>query len=198
MVERYAAGAVVIRRFSHGAAVLGVTMVLVGCSRSAPAPGAADATGQVAAPSGTPSGTPGAATAGGRRDVASATANAGGNGAKSAAGSGSVAATVARLEQILNETSDAFFEGDVERLGSSAVSVREALKQLQSLLPRAKIDPERSRTATKAVADLSACCSQAEARMRSGKEVEQAEMQAFAQRVEAALRALKASTDGVP
>lgn len=196
MVEGYAAGAV-IRRFSHGAAVLWVTMVLVGCSRSAPAPGAADATGQ-AAPSGTPSGAPGAATAGGRRDAASATANAGGNGAKSAAGSDSVAATVARLEQVLNETSDAFFEGDVERLGPSVVSVREALKQLQSRLPRAKIDPERSRTATKAVADLSACCSQAEARMRSGKAVEQAEMQAFAQRVEAALRALKASTDGVP
>lgn len=197
MVEEYAAGEV-IRRVLRGAAVLGATMMLVGCSRSAPAPGAADATGQTAAPSGTPSAAPGAAAAGGRRDAASATANAAAVGVNGAAGSGSVAATVARLEQVLNETSDAFFEGDVERLGSSAVSVREALKQLQSLLPRAKIDPERSRTATRAVGDLSACCSQAESRMRSGKEVEQAEMQAFAQRVEAALRALKASTDGVP
>lgn len=196
MIEGFAAGGV-IRRFSQGAAIVAATLMLVGCGRSAPAPGAADATGQAATPSGNP-GAPGSATAGPRRDAASSAAATGAGGATGAAGGGSVAATVARLEQVLTDTSDAFFEGDVERLGQSVGSVREALRQLQALLPRAKIDPERSRTATKAVADLSACCSQAEARMRSGKEVEQAEMQAFAQRVEAALGSLKASTDGVP
>jgi hypothetical protein len=111
---------------------------------------------------------------------------------------GSIAGTVARLEQVLNETNDAFFEGDIEKLGQSIGSVREALKQLQARLPQAKLDPERARAAAKAVADLSACCSQAETRMRGGKEVEQAEMQAFSQRIQAAFEALKGSTAGLP
>lgn len=188
-----------VRSFSYRVSVCGVALILAGCTRSAPTPESTDAAGQSASSSSSSS--PAQPTRGTAGQGATAGSPAGSRSTSSsatAAEAGSIAATVARLEQVLNETNDAFFEGDVEKLGQSIGSVRGALKQLQSLLPRTKLDPERARAAAKAVADLSACCSQAETRMRGGKEVEQAEMQSFAQRVESALGAIKASTDGVP
>lgn len=113
-------------------------------------------------------------------------------------GGGSLGEAVGQVEQSVAAAKAAISADDIDTMAKAMATGRRGLSRVNALLPRANLAPAKLQAARAAAATLDACCSQAEAALRTGQDGTPSQLEALAQQLDTAIASLKASTAGVP
>jgi hypothetical protein len=164
-----------------------LVVVLASCGPAASKQSPAGAGGDAAAPSA--AATPAPGPQGGHSPAAAR---------PGPSGAGSLAAAVGQVEQSVAAAKAALSADDIDTMANAMATGRQGLSRVNALLPRANLAPAKLQAARAAAATLDACCSQAEAALRTGQDGTPSQLEALAQQLDTAVASLKASTAGAP
>ena len=176
-----------LRQPAGPALLLVVVLALASCGPAASRQSPAGAGGDAATPAA-------AATAAPGPQGAHPPAAAG----QGSSGAGSLAAVVGQVAQSVAAAKAALSADDIDTMAKAMATGRQGLSRINVLLPRANLAPAKLQAARAAAATLDACCSQAEAALRTGQDASPSQLEALARQLDRAIAALKASTAGAP